>query len=84
MEAAEPRQSGIAAMELHAALCQRLVLDTNALAWIPSPTAGVQRRLLDRRGGEVARATSILRYPPGSRFEHHGHHGVRLIRVPRA
>lgn len=28
--------------------------------------AGEERRMLDRRGGEVARATSIVRYAPGS------------------
>jgi len=38
-------------MELHADLSQRAVLDTNALAWLPSPMAGVKRRMLDRRGG---------------------------------
>ena len=58
-------------MELHADLCQRAVLDTHALAWQPSPMAGVERRLLDRRGGEVARATSIGRYAPGSRGARH-------------
>ena len=44
-------------MELHADLSQRAVLDSNALAWTPSPMAGVERRMLDRRGEEVARAT---------------------------
>ena len=58
-------------MELHADLSQRALLDTNALAWTPSPTAGVERRMLDRRGEEVARATSLVRYAPGSRFERH-------------
>ena len=62
-------------MELHADLNQRAVFDSNAWAWTPSPMAGVERRLLDRRGGEVARAPSIVRYAPGSRFERHGHGG---------
>ena len=55
-------------MELHADLEQRVALDTAALPWTPSPMAGVERRMLDRRGGEVAGATSIVRYAPGSRF----------------
>ena len=38
--------SRIDAMELHADLCQRAVLDSNALAWPPSPMAGVGRRML--------------------------------------
>ena len=31
--------------------------------------------MLDRIGGEVARATSIVRYAPGSRFSAHTHDG---------
>lgn len=36
---------------------------------------GVDRRMLDRIGGEVARATSIVRYAPGSKFSAHTHTG---------
>lgn len=36
---------------------------------------GVERRMLDRIGGEVARATSIVRYTPGSSFSAHTHDG---------
>ncbi len=43
--------------------------------------AGVERRLLDRRGAELARATSIVRYAPGSRFERHSHGGGEEILV---
>jgi anti-sigma factor ChrR (cupin superfamily) len=68
-------------MELHADLTQRVVMDTGALAWTPSPMAGVERRMLDRQGGEVARATSIVRYAPGSRFERHVHGGGEEILV---
>ena len=68
-------------LELHADLYQRAVLDSHALAWQPSPMAGVERRLLDRRGGEVARATSIVRYAPGSRFARHCHGGGEEILV---
>jgi anti-sigma factor ChrR (cupin superfamily) len=68
-------------MDLHADLYQRVVLDTEALPWSPSPMAGVERRLLDRRGAEVARASSIVRYAPGSRFERHGHGGGEEILV---
>jgi anti-sigma factor ChrR (cupin superfamily) len=37
--------------------------------------AGVDRRMLDRLGDEVARATSIVRYAPGSAFSPHTHTG---------
>ncbi|NBU76757.1 MAG: cupin, partial [Planctomycetes bacterium] len=68
-------------MDMNADLNQRVVLDTRTLAWTPSPMVGVERRLLDRLGGEVARATSIVRYVPGSRFEPHNHGGGEEILV---
>jgi len=37
--------------------------------------AGVERRMLERDGDEVARATSIVRYAPKSRFSAHTHAG---------
>ena len=37
--------------------------------------SGVERRMLDRVGAEVARATSIVRYAPGSHFSPHVHDG---------
>ena len=43
--------------------------------------AGVERRMLDRQGAEVARATSIVRYAPGSSFECHRHGGGEEILV---
>jgi anti-sigma factor ChrR (cupin superfamily) len=52
---------------------QRVVIATNELPWIPSPQAGVERRPLDRIGSEVARATSLVRYAPGSAYPTHDH-----------
>lgn len=52
-----------------------------ALDWIPSPAAGVDRRMLFRIGDEVARATSIVRYAPGSSFPRHIHSGGEEILV---
>lgn len=68
-------------MLLHADLTQRVALDTEALAWVSSPENGVERRLLERDGDEVARATSIVRYAPGSRYGRHGHDGGEEILV---
>lgn len=42
-------------------------------AWVCSPESGVDRLMLDRIGDEVARATSIVRYAPGSSFHKHLH-----------
>jgi anti-sigma factor ChrR (cupin superfamily) len=58
-----------------------VVIDTHALPWSASPMAGVERRQLERDGGEVARATSIVRYAPGSRFARHEHGGGEEILV---
>ncbi len=43
--------------------------------WVPSPAAGVHRRMLFRIGEEKARATSIVRYAPASAFPRHTHTG---------
>ncbi len=66
-------QPGQMTQRVNGDFAQRVVLDTNAMPWVPSPTAGVDRRMLDRIGGEVARATSLVRYAPASRFPEHEH-----------
>ncbi len=43
--------------------------------WTRSPAGGVDRMMLDRVGDEVARATTIVRFAPGSRFDPHTHGG---------
>ena len=35
--------------------------------------AGIERRMLERDGDEVARATSVVRFAPGSHFPRHEH-----------
>jgi len=62
-------------MRLNDDLPVRTLVDAAALDWMPSPAKGVERRMLFRIGGEKARATSIVRYAPGSRFSRHGHPG---------
>lgn len=59
--------------KLNADLGAPAIVDSNVLAWTPSPLAGVERRFLERDGGEVARATSIVRYAPGGKFSPHVH-----------
>lgn len=62
-------------MHVHADFDARVVLRPEERKWVESPMAGVDRQLLDRVGDEVARATSIVRYAPGSRFSQHTHGG---------
>ena len=62
-------------MELNADFNARVVVHSGQLDWQSSPMPGVDRRMLDRIGGEVARATTIVRYAPGSSFSEHTHTG---------
>jgi hypothetical protein len=62
-------------MELNADFTKRVVVHADELPWQDSPMAGVSRRMLDRIGDEVARATTIVRYDPGSHFSSHVHTG---------
>ncbi|KVK75976.1 anti-sigma factor [Burkholderia cepacia] len=59
----------------------RVVVTPHQYRWVPSPQAGVERVMLDRLGGEIGRATSIVRYAPGSCFPHHLHSGGEEILV---
>lgn len=60
-------------MNLHSDYTQRVVLHQEDLPWVDSPEPGVQRRMLDRIGDEQAKATSIVRYEPNTRFTAHQH-----------
>lgn len=62
-------------MLLNADLSKRTVVHGARLDWVPSPAKGVERRMLFRIGDEKARATSIVRYAPGSQFSRHRHPG---------
>jgi ChrR Cupin-like domain len=62
-------------MNLNSDFCARVAVHAAQLDWMPSPIPGVDRRMLDRIGDEVARATSIVRYAPHSRFSSHTHGG---------
>ena len=60
-------------MQLNADFTKRVAVHAAQQNWIASPMAGVERRMLDRIGEEVARATSIVRYAPDSHFSPHVH-----------
>lgn len=62
-------------MKINAAFDKRVVVHSESTDWHASPMAGVDRRPLDRVGSEVARATTIVRYAPGSTFSPHVHTG---------
>ena len=60
---------------------QREVIRPDDYHWVDAPVAGVQRMMLDRIGNEQARATSLVRYAPNSRFPAHEHPGGEEILV---
>ncbi len=62
-------------MDLNADFSQRVLVHGDEVEWRASPMPGVDRRMLDRIGGEVARATTIVRYAPNSKFSAHTHTG---------
>ncbi|WP_386626234.1 cupin domain-containing protein [Sulfitobacter geojensis] len=62
-------------MNLNADFDSPVIVHSDQLEWQASPMKGVDRRMLDRIGGEVARATTIVRYAPGSAFSAHTHTG---------
>lgn len=62
-------------MEVNSDFGARCIVHTSGMGWVKSPMPGVERRMLDRLGEEVARATSIVRYAPKSRFSPHVHTG---------
>ena len=62
-------------MEVNPNFDERAVVLPSDTDWISSPSSGVDRRMLDRIGEEVACATTIVRFDPGSAFPMHSHDG---------
>jgi len=62
-------------MEIRSDFSQKELVHSEQEPWHASPMKGVDRRMLDRIGEEVARATTIVRYAPGSHFSAHTHTG---------
>lgn len=63
-------------LRINADFAQRAIVPpADAEDWAPSPCPGIWRHRLDRIGGEIARATSIVRYAPGAAFSRHTHDG---------
>jgi len=60
---------------IRANFAQRFVVLPEAEPWVTSPTPGVERKMLDRIGDEVARATSIVRFAANTDFPMHVHGG---------
>lgn len=68
-------------MLLNSDFLKRAIVRPDEYDWTASPQVGVQRVMLDRIGGEKARATSIVQYAEGSHFPKHLHPGGEEILV---
>src|SRR5690554_244383 len=68
-------------MQINSDFTKRALVTPEQYKFIDSPLAGVSRVMLDRVGTEVARATSIVRYAPGSGYSAHTHGGGEEILV---
>ena len=62
-------------MRINADFSKRVVMRPEDHEWVKSPANGVERMMLDRIGDEVARATTLVRFAPGSYFDAHTHGG---------
>ena len=60
---------------VNADLNEKALVHAAQQAWQASPMPGVARRILHRVGDEVAQATTLVRYAPGSHFSAHTHTG---------
>lgn len=68
-------------MLVNADFSRRAIVAPHEYRWVTSPQGGVERVMLDRVGAEKARATSIVRYAPGSDYPRHQHPGGEEILV---
>jgi len=59
----------------------KAVMNTQDMNWEPSPVPGVERKYLDRVGGEVAIASTVVKYAANSSFTRHTHDGGEEILV---
>jgi len=60
-------------MKINSDLAKRALARTAEMEWVASPAPGVERKMLDRDGAEMARATSLVRFAPGASFPAHAH-----------
>ena len=68
-------------MMINADFALKAVMNTQDMNWEPSPVPGVERKYLDRVGGEVAIASTVVKYAANSSFTRHTHDGGEEILV---
>lgn len=68
-------------MKIRADFSKKEIVRLGEAEFVASPQPGVERLMLDRIGEEIARATSLVRFAPGSSFPFHEHGGGEEIFV---
>jgi len=68
-------------MMVNADFALKAVMNTQDMNWEQSPVPGVERKYLDRVGGEVAVASTVVKYAANSSFTRHAHNGGEEILV---
>lgn len=77
----EPKQAVdsskvLPSMELHTDKTKTVLVRTSQQEWlVTSQASGVSRRLIERRGGDIARATTVVKFEPDKSFPRHVHVG---------
>ena len=66
-------QSTIQHMKLNNDNQLKVTINALEMSWVRSPVNGIDRKMLERDGDEIARATSLVRYAPNSSFTPHQH-----------
>jgi anti-sigma factor ChrR (cupin superfamily) len=52
---------------------KNIVIDTNKMKWLNSPSKKVLRKPLEREGAESGHTTSVVKYEAGASFTEHSH-----------
>jgi anti-sigma factor ChrR (cupin superfamily) len=68
-------------MKIRSDFSRKEIVRPGEVEWVASPQPGVDRLMLDRIGEEIARATSLVRFAPGTSFPFHEHGGGEEIFV---
>mmetsp|Transcript_22582 Transcript_22582/g.49941 ORF Transcript_22582/g.49941 Transcript_22582/m.49941 type:complete len:300 (-) Transcript_22582:87-986(-) len=62
-------------IELNADKTQSCLVNSDETQWIETAAGGVKRKMLERLGGEVARATTVVQFEANASFPEHSHVG---------
>mmetsp|Transcript_18007 Transcript_18007/g.33802 ORF Transcript_18007/g.33802 Transcript_18007/m.33802 type:complete len:298 (+) Transcript_18007:44-937(+) len=62
-------------IELNSDKSQSCLVNTDSIEWIETAAGGVRRKMIERIGGELARATTVVSFQPSASFPAHVHKG---------